>query len=230
MPEAPLSALVNRTAADEVTVRAVRLDSPLTLDGRLDEPVYAAVAPLADFIQQEPREGAAATEKTEVWIFFDDTQPLRRRALLGQPARSRSGHRAAPRQQQHHPERELHGRVRHVPRSSQRLLLPDQPARRAARSDDHGRCSRTRAGTPSGTSRPRGSSRAGRWRWPSRSSRCATAAGGPQVWGINFRRIVKWKNEYSYLTPMPASLGTGRHRRMGLGRHARRPRDARRSR
>jgi len=34
-------------------------------------------------------------------------------------------------------------------------------------------------------------------------------AAGPQVWGVNLRRVVKWKNEYSYLTAMPASYGTG---------------------
>jgi hypothetical protein len=32
---------------------------------------------------------------------------------------------------------------------------------------------------------------------------------GPQTWGVNFRRVVKWKNEYSYLVAMPASFGTG---------------------
>jgi hypothetical protein len=32
---------------------------------------------------------------------------------------------------------------------------------------------------------------------------------GPQVWGIQFRRVVKWKNEYAYLTAVPASYGTG---------------------
>ena len=31
--------------------------------------------------------------------------------------------------------------------------------------------------------------------------------GGPQVWGINFRRVVRWKNEMSYLTQVPAALG-----------------------
>ncbi|MFQ5792498.1 MAG: DUF5916 domain-containing protein, partial [Acidobacteriota bacterium] len=31
--------------------------------------------------------------------------------------------------------------------------------------------------------------------------------GGDQVWGINFRRIVQWKNEMSYLNPVPASYG-----------------------
>ena len=34
-------------------------------------------------------------------------------------------------------------------------------------------------------------------------------APGPQVWGVNFRRVVKWKNEYAHPTAMPASHGTG---------------------
>ena len=62
-------------------------------------------------------------------------QPLRRGALLGQPSRARGGQRAAPRQRQHPRQREHHLRHRHLPRSPQRLLLPDQPARRAARHD-----------------------------------------------------------------------------------------------
>ena len=53
-------------------MRAVRLDAPLQLDGMLDEPIYAAVEPFGDFIQQSPDEGAPATEPTDAWIFFDD--------------------------------------------------------------------------------------------------------------------------------------------------------------
>ncbi len=30
---------------------------------------------------------------------------------------------------------------------------------------------------------------------------------GPQIWGINVRRVVRWKNEQSFLTPIPASYG-----------------------
>ena len=37
-----------------------------------DEPVYSDVLPASDFIQSEPLEGAPATQKTEVWILFDD--------------------------------------------------------------------------------------------------------------------------------------------------------------
>src|SRR5262249_47587434 len=57
---------------DVVTVHAVRLDQPLKLDGRLDEEVYLKVEPIHDFIQQEPKEGEAATEQTDVWVLFDD--------------------------------------------------------------------------------------------------------------------------------------------------------------
>jgi hypothetical protein len=71
--EPPMSALVNRVAPDDVTVRAVRLTAPLTVDGRLEEPVYTTIEPLTGFIQQEPRQGELATEKTEAWILFDDS-------------------------------------------------------------------------------------------------------------------------------------------------------------
>jgi hypothetical protein len=37
---------------------------------------------------------------------------------------------------------------------------------------------------------------------------------GPQTWGINLRRLVKWKNEFSYLSLVPAALGTGGISRM----------------
>ena len=41
---------------------------------------------------------------------------------------------------------------------------------------------------------------------------------GPQVWGINFRRVVRWKNEDSYLTRVPAWLAAnGVFRRVGRG-------------
>ena len=72
-PPPPASHFVGRSAPDQVTVRALRTPAPLTIDGRLDEEIYGAVEPLTDFIQQEPREGQTATEKTDAWIFFDDT-------------------------------------------------------------------------------------------------------------------------------------------------------------
>ena len=63
--------VISRDARGLATIRAVRLTAPLELDGRLAEDVYASVPPMSDFVQQEPQEGTAATEKTEVWVFFD---------------------------------------------------------------------------------------------------------------------------------------------------------------
>ena len=64
--------VITRDALNRATVRAVRLMTPLTLDGQLDEAVYTRVPAMSDFIQQEPLEGAPATERTDVWMFFDD--------------------------------------------------------------------------------------------------------------------------------------------------------------
>ena len=63
--------VVARDTQGRVTMRAIRLDKPLQLDGQLDERVYYDVAPVSDFIQQEPNEGAPATDQTEVWVMFD---------------------------------------------------------------------------------------------------------------------------------------------------------------
>ena len=53
-------------------IRATRALSPMRIDGKLDEAAYAGVVPVADFIQMEPAGGQPASEKTEVWVFFDN--------------------------------------------------------------------------------------------------------------------------------------------------------------
>jgi len=65
-------ATVSRDATGRVTMRALRLTEPLRVDGRLDEALYTTVEPLSDFVQMEPEEGALATERTEVWVTFDE--------------------------------------------------------------------------------------------------------------------------------------------------------------
>ena len=54
-------------------MRAFRLTNgeAIVLDGRLDEPVWTRAEPAGDFIQIDPDNGEAATEKTEVRIAFD---------------------------------------------------------------------------------------------------------------------------------------------------------------
>jgi hypothetical protein len=73
LPEAPVGRkTIARDAYGRATIRAVRATTPLRIDGKLDEPIYQEFEPVSDFIQNDPVPYAPATEKTEVWIFFDE--------------------------------------------------------------------------------------------------------------------------------------------------------------
>jgi hypothetical protein len=52
-------------------ITAYPIATPLKIDGTLDEAFYRTVQPASDFIQIEPQDGAPATEKTEMWVGFD---------------------------------------------------------------------------------------------------------------------------------------------------------------
>jgi hypothetical protein len=54
------------------SVGAVRLTSPVTIDGKLDEDVWRTAAPGTDFRQSQPDEGKPATQRTEVRFAYDD--------------------------------------------------------------------------------------------------------------------------------------------------------------
>jgi hypothetical protein len=80
--------------ADEKTVTAVRADSPITIDGRLDEPVWQTAPVATGFTQTNPDDGSPATEPTEVRVAYDDhalyvaafcrdTEPAKIRKRLG---------------------------------------------------------------------------------------------------------------------------------------------------
>jgi hypothetical protein len=51
---------------------ATRARGELRLDGRLDEPDWAAAAPTDWFTQADPQEGRPATQRTEVRVLYDD--------------------------------------------------------------------------------------------------------------------------------------------------------------
>src|SRR6266516_942146 len=53
-------------------IQAVRVTEAIKIDGRFDEPAWAVAEAATDFHQQEPTEGAAASEKTEVRVLYDD--------------------------------------------------------------------------------------------------------------------------------------------------------------
>jgi len=72
---APPPELPDTGARDDrrrLTIRAVRLTGPLRLDGQLDEELYETVNPVSDFIQTEPAAGQPATERTDLWVSFDE--------------------------------------------------------------------------------------------------------------------------------------------------------------
>ena len=199
-------AIVSRTANDNVTVRAVRVTEPLRIDGRLDESVYADVESISGFIQQEPQEGQPATEKTEAWILFDDVN-------LYISARNWNSQ----------PEREIANELR---RDNSNILGNDNFTFVIDPLHDrrNGYLFQT---NPLGALRDmtvtddqQNSAWNGIWYvktghfengWtmevaiPFKSLRYSGS--GPQTWGINLRRLVKWKNEFSYLSLVPAALG-----------------------
>ena len=70
VPVAPST--ISRDDEGRATVRAIRLAQPLRIDGALSEPHYAATPPMSDFIQVEPDHGEPASEKTDIWVSFDE--------------------------------------------------------------------------------------------------------------------------------------------------------------
>jgi hypothetical protein len=64
--------ITSAAAQTSVSVRAVRVQQRLEIDGVLEESLYREVAPVSDFVQVEPEAGSPATERTETWIAFDD--------------------------------------------------------------------------------------------------------------------------------------------------------------
>jgi len=205
-PTAP--AVVNRDAAGRATVRAIRLTTPLIVDGRLDDEVYAVTESVSSFIQQVPREGAAATERTESWVMFDaDTLYISARCWDTAP-----------------PEQWVANELRRDTNQLRQndtfgVILDTFYDRRngylfytnplGARADQ--------AVTDEGNLNPdwnpvwdvRTGRFAGGWTVemaiPFKSLRYKS--GHDQVWGINIRRVIRRKNEWTHLTPVPASAG-----------------------
>ena len=72
-PPAPVGgAMINQAGQDGATLRAVRVNEPLEIDGVIEEPFYQSVPPITEFVQVVPEEDGEPSEFTEVWIGFDD--------------------------------------------------------------------------------------------------------------------------------------------------------------
>src|SRR5436190_6063157 len=74
----PFAALAAPQKIDLDAVRAtkravaVRVTSPVVVDGNLDEEAWTRAEPVGDFFQQFPDEFAPATERSEVRFLYDD--------------------------------------------------------------------------------------------------------------------------------------------------------------
>ncbi|MEW5984561.1 MAG: DUF5916 domain-containing protein [Acidobacteriota bacterium] len=205
MPVAP--ATIARDESGRVTVRAVRVSQAPVIDGHLNDEIYSQSESFGDFIQQEPREGDPSTERTEVWLLFDDRQIY-----------------VAARCWDTHPERMIATDMR---RDSSVL----------GQNDNFGVIFDTFHDRRNGFffyTNPLGgfadiavtdetnSNREWNTLWEVRTRRSGEgwtlemaipfqslryARAGQQVWGVNFRRVIRSKNEITYLTRMSAAYG-----------------------
>ena len=211
-PPAPVApAVMNRDEAGRTTVRAVRIAAGIRLDGVLDEEAYRAVPPITGFLQQVPVEGAPASERTEAWILFDETNVYV----------SARVHDSAP---------ESEWVANEMRRDTNQLRQNDTFTvffdtfydRRngynfytnplGARADQQF----TNEGNPNSDWNPVWDVRTGRFPggWtvemeiPFRTLRYRP--GSPQLWGVQMRRSIRRRNEWTYLTRIPIAAGGGR--------------------
>ena len=204
-PELP--EMVRRDDLGNATMRATRLEEPLDFDGRLDDAIYERVPGVGGFIQVLPLEGEPATEQTEVWIFYDDdTLYVAGRCWDSQPDRMvatemrrdnfgifNNENLAVILDTFYDRRNAFFFYMNPIGGFFDGLIVDERNVNRDWTAVWDSRAARFENG----------------WTMemaiPFKTLRYAT--GGPQVWGINFRRTVRWKNELSYLTQVPAALG-----------------------
>jgi len=66
------SALHVRAGDNPKSIHAMRVATPPTIDGYLDEEIWTRVEPATDFIQRDPDEGKLASERSEIRVLYDD--------------------------------------------------------------------------------------------------------------------------------------------------------------
>ena len=209
-PPPTLPATISRDDQGRATVRAVRVTTPMRMDGKLDEAIYTTVQPASGFIQMEPQAGQPATEKTEVWVFYDkDNVYVSFRVWESEPGKAI---------------------VNEMRRDSGNIRQGDsvefsfdtfRDRRNAILFEANSLGGRTDLQSTNERQmnidwNPVWTLTAGKFDggWtieaavPFKSIRYAP--GTVQDWGFQARRSIKSKNEIAYLTKLPPSLGLGR--------------------
>lgn len=209
-PSPQLPDTVARDGAGRTTVRAVRVLTPMTVDGRLDETAYRDVRPISGFVQMEPRAGDPATERTDVWLLYDDRNLyVTFKAWESEPSRLVAN--------------ELRRDSNNIRQGDsvgfsfdtyldRRNAFQFETNPLGARSDGQSTNERQFNADWNPVWRVVSGTFDGGWTIeafiPFKSLRYAP--GSTQVWGFQARRISKWKNEISYLTRVPNAFGLGR--------------------
>ena len=206
-PDDQAAPVISRDPDGRITVRATRLDAPLRVDGVLDDAAYREVPSIDTFVQQEPEEGAPATERTEIWILTDrhhlyiaarchDSQPHR---IVANDMR-RDGRNIGQNDNLSIVIDSFHDR-----RNGYEFLMNAVGGIGDSQITDEREVNRDWNTVL--TYRARRD--AGGWTMelalPFRSLRYRP--GAEQVWGINIRRTIRWKNEFVYLSPVPRAQG-----------------------
>jgi len=196
-----------RDADGHVTVRAVRVDTPPRVDGVLDDPMYQTLEPISGFVQQDPDEGELATEPTLVWIMFDA-----RNIYIGARCRDSQPSRIVA--------NDMRRDGRNVSQNDNLSVIIDTFHDR--RNGYEFLMNSIGGAWDTQVTDERDANRDWNTVWTPRSRRDAEGwtvemaipfrslryrGSGPQVWGINIRRNVRWKNELSYLSPVPRLYG-----------------------
>jgi hypothetical protein len=193
-----------------VTVRAIPASGGIRVDGRLDEELYAATEAIGDFLQQEPDEGRPATERTEAWVFFDEDHVyVSARCWESQPARRVANEMRRDTSQLR--QNDTFGVLFDTFRDRRNGyffyanaiggLSDSQITDEGPPNTDWNTVWEVKTGTFDQG-------------WtiemaiPFKSLRYQPQS--EQTWGINMRRVVRWKNEWSYLTQVPRALTTFR--------------------
>ena len=201
------ASVVTRDAEGRVTVRAVRVHTPPRIDAVLDESVYQASDPIAGFIQQDPDEGAPATEATLVWITFDDRHLyIGARCYDSQPSRIVANDmRRDGRNVSQNDNFSIVFDTFHDRRNGFEFLMNSIGGAWDSQITDERDANRDWNTVWTYSSRQDSQGWTLEMAIPFRSLRYQGS--GPQVWGINIRRNVRWKNELSYLSPVPRQYG-----------------------
>jgi hypothetical protein len=197
-------AMSSRDADGRIVVRAQRLPEKLLIDGSLSEDAYSRFQPVGNFVQAEPDYNKPATEETQVWVFFDD------QAIYVGIKCFDSGM--------------DHWSSLDMRRDSQGMARSESVSIAFDTFHDK-RNGFTFGANPVGgisdsaITNERDSNRDWNTIWDSRTGRfdggwivemsipfkSLRYAPGEQIWGVNVRRNVQWKNEISYLTQIPLS-------------------------